>query len=162
MLATACRVLLAKACRAATVGPISGPMSYAAASSTTVRPQTAHVRAHLDPVRVWLYTLAGLVALMMLVGGATRLTDSGLSITEWRPITGIVPPLSEAAWEEAFAQYRQISEYRLVNAWMNLSDFKTIYWWEWGHRFLGRLIGFAFALPFLTFLVLGSIDRGLI
>ncbi|HEX8569660.1 MAG TPA: COX15/CtaA family protein, partial [Caulobacteraceae bacterium] len=87
------------------------------------------------------------------VGGATRLTDSGLSITEWRPITGAIPPLSEAGWAAEFEKYRRIPEYRYVNAGMTLEAFKTIYWWEWAHRFLGRIIGLAFALPFLFFLL---------
>src|SRR3712207_4335286 len=83
-----------------------------------------------SPVRVWLYALAALVFLMVLVGGATRLPDSGLSITEWKPVVGMVPPLSEAAWEEEFAKYRQIPEYRVVKKGMSLDEFKRIYWWE--------------------------------
>lgn len=107
----------------------------------------------LRPVRVWLYCIAALVLLMVVVGGATRLTGSGLSITEWKPISGIVPPLSDADWQAEFEAYQRIPQYRELNAWMGLDDFKFIFWWEWGHRFLGRLIGFAFAIPFLVFLV---------
>jgi cytochrome c oxidase assembly protein subunit 15 len=112
-------------------------------------------------VRVWLLTVAGLVFLMVGVGGATRLTDSGLSITEWQPILGAIPPLSEADWQEAFAKYRQIPEYQIVNKGMNLAAFKAIYWWEWAHRFLGRLIGLAFALPLAWFWLRGEIPHHL-
>lgn len=102
-------------------------------------------------VKVWLMAVAALVVAMIIVGGATRLTDSGLSITEWRPIVGALPPLSDADWQEAFARYQQIPEYHRVNPNMTLEGFKFIFWWEWAHRFLGRLIGLAFALP-LAFL----------
>jgi heme a synthase len=114
-----------------------------------------------SPVQVWLFAVAALVFLMVSLGGATRLTGSGLSITEWQPIIGVVPPLSEAAWQEAFDKYRQIPQYEHVNRGMSLSAFKVIYWWEWTHRFLGRLIGVAFLLPFLSFLAMGQIDRPL-
>jgi cytochrome c oxidase assembly protein subunit 15 len=113
-------------------------------------------------VRVWLYFLCVLIFVMIIVGGATRLTDSGLSITEWKPILGIIPPLGEGAWQEAFTKYRQIPEYELVNKGMSLGDFKTIYWWEWAHRFLGRMIGFAFLLPFLFFWFTGKISKQLL
>jgi len=105
---------------------------------------------------IWLFAMCALVALMVIVGGATRLTDSGLSITEWRPVTGAIPPLSEAAWLEEFAKYKTIPEYQQVNAGMSLAAFKTIYWWEWGHRFLGRLIGVAFFAPFVYFVATGK------
>ncbi len=95
--------------------------------------------------------MAALLIVMSLVGGATRLTGSGLSITEWAPITGIIPPLTQTAWDEAFAAYRQIPQYRALNPSMTLDAFKTIYWWEWGHRALGRLIGLAFFVPFVVF-----------
>lgn len=98
------------------------------------------------PVRRWLWLMIGLVILMVLVGGATRLTGSGLSITEWRPVTGAIPPLTEAAWLAEFEKYRQIPQYKLVNRGMSLSDFQFIYWWEWGHRQLGRFIGLAYVL----------------
>jgi len=102
-------------------------------------------------IAIWLFVMCGLVAAMVIVGGATRLTDSGLSITEWKPIMGAVPPLSEAAWLDEFEKYKAIPEYQQVNYGMSLSEFKTIYWWEWGHRFLGRLIGVAFFVPFVFF-----------
>jgi cytochrome c oxidase assembly protein subunit 15 len=102
-------------------------------------------------VRAWLYVLAALVVAMILVGGATRLTDSGLSITEWQPIAGFIPPLTEAQWLDAFEKYKQIPEYELVNRGMSLAAFKVIYWWEWGHRFLGRIIGIVFVVPFVVF-----------
>jgi len=109
----------------------------------------------------WLFFMCALVALMVVVGGATRLTDSGLSITEWKPVTGAVPPLSAATWDAEFVKYQQIPEYQIVNAGMSLSEFKTIYWWEWGHRFLGRLIGFAFIVPLIFFLARGWVGRAL-
>lgn len=112
-------------------------------------------------VQAWLYAVAGLVVLMVMVGGATRLTDSGLSITEWRPILGAVPPLSDADWQEAFAKYKEIPEYREVNRGMSLEAFKVIFWWEWGHRFLGRIIGVAFALPLIFFWATGRLPKGL-
>lgn len=102
-------------------------------------------------VRWWLFVAAALVVAMVTVGGATRLTGSGLSITEWQPIMGAIPPLSEAAWLEAFAKYKTIPQYAEINKGMSLEGFKAIFWWEWGHRFLGRLIGAAFALPLAWF-----------
>ena len=110
-------------------------------------------------IAMWLFTVAGFVVLMVLVGGLTRLTDSGLSITEWAPIRGAIPPLSHADWMSEFNKYRQIPEYLLVNAGMSLAEFQFIYWWEWGHRFLGRVVGLVFLLPFLVFLVQGKISR---
>jgi cytochrome c oxidase assembly protein subunit 15 len=110
-------------------------------------------------VRVWLYVLAALVVAMVMVGGATRLTDSGLSITEWKPVTGAVPPLSDEAWATEFAKYRITPQYELQNRGMSLAEFKQIYWWEWGHRFLGRLVGLVFALPLVWFLVRGVLPR---
>jgi cytochrome c oxidase assembly protein subunit 15 len=98
---------------------------------------------------------------MVVVGGATRLTDSGLSITEWKPVTGALPPLSVQGWAEEFAKYKTIPEYTKINKGMSLAEFKAIYWWEWGHRLLGRAIGFAFALPLLFFWLSGRINRGL-
>ena len=111
-------------------------------------------------VRAWLMGVALLVFAMIVVGGATRLTDSGLSITEWQPIIGAIPPMNKAHWLEAFDKYKQIPEYQEINKGMSLEAFKSIYWWEWSHRFLGRFIGLAFALPLLIFWVLGRIPRG--
>jgi cytochrome c oxidase assembly protein subunit 15 len=111
-------------------------------------------------VRLWLWSVATLIFAMVLVGGATRLTESGLSITEWQPVTGTLPPLSDAAWNDAFAKYQAIPQYRALNQGMTLGAFKTIYWWEWTHRLLGRLIGAAFLLPFLWFLWRGWVEPG--
>lgn len=111
-------------------------------------------------LELWLLAIAALVALMVVVGGATRLTDSGLSITEWQPIMGAIPPLTDADWQTAFAKYKQIPEYQQVNRGMSLNAFKVIFWWEWGHRFLGRLIGLAFALPLAVFWWRGMIPSG--
>ncbi len=111
-------------------------------------------------VAAWLWSVAGLVLAMIAVGGATRLTESGLSITEWKPLLGAIPPLSEADWQEAFDKYRQIPQYQLVNKGMSLEDFKVIFWWEWAHRFLGRVIGLAFALPLVVFAVRGMLRQG--
>jgi cytochrome c oxidase assembly protein subunit 15 len=109
-------------------------------------------------VRWWLLSVAALIAIMVLVGGATRLTESGLSIVEWKPVTGAVPPLTEAQWSQAFEGYRQIPQYRELNAGMTLAEFKTIFWWEWSHRLLGRIIGVAYLLPFLYFLWRGALS----
>ena len=98
-------------------------------------------------VRGWLLTLAVLVFLVLSVGGATRLTGSGLSITEWRPIVGILPPLTEADWQQAFAEYQHIPQYQQVNRGMPLKAFKVIYWWEWTHRLLARLLGAVLVVP---------------
>jgi len=111
-------------------------------------------------IAAWLWSLAGLVALMVLVGGLTRLTDSGLSITVWDPVMGAIPPLSQADWEAAFAAYRETAEFREQNHWMTLADFKPIYWWEWGHRFLGRLIGVVWAVGLVAFLTLRAVPKG--
>lgn len=102
-------------------------------------------------IRAWLWFAAFLVLVMVIVGGATRLTDSGLSITEWQPLLGAIPPLNEADWLAAFEKYKLIPEYSLVNQGMALEEFKFIYWWEWAHRFLGRFIGLVMIVPFLVF-----------
>jgi heme a synthase len=112
---------------------------------------------NLAPVRWWLIAVAALIAVMVLVGGATRLTESGLSIVEWKPVTGSLPPLGEAAWSQAFDAYKAIPQYRQMNAGMSLDEFKTIFWWEWSHRLLGRVIGAAYLLPFLWFLWRGVV-----
>ncbi|MDG1208580.1 MAG: COX15/CtaA family protein [Paracoccaceae bacterium] len=111
-------------------------------------------------IRTWLWVLLALVAAMVIVGGLTRLTDSGLSITEWNLIIGSVPPLSEADWTAAFNAYKTTDEYKLQNYWMEMSDFKPIFWWEWGHRFLGRFLGVVWLLPLIYFAVRGMIPRG--
>lgn len=110
----------------------------------------------------WLIAVALMIFLMVVVGGATRLTESGLSITHWSPISGALPPLSAADWQREFALYQQTDEYRLEHAWMQLADFKQIFWWEWGHRLLGRLIGLVYALPFFWFLWRGVLPKRLV
>ena len=120
----------------------------------------AHPSEH-RAVRGWLLSIAALIALMVLVGGATRLTESGLSIVEWKPVTGALPPLGEAQWRQAFEGYKTIPQYRELNAGMDLGQFKTIFWWEWSHRLLGRVIGVAYLLPFLWFLWRGALGADL-
>ncbi|MEP7006980.1 MAG: COX15/CtaA family protein [Sphingomonas bacterium] len=109
---------------------------------------------------IWLFSVAGLIVAMVIVGGITRLTESGLSITEWKPISGIIPPLTEAAWQAEFANYKRIPEYTQINRGMTLAGFKHIFFWEYSHRLLGRLIGMAFALPLLWFAVKRRIPPG--
>jgi cytochrome c oxidase assembly protein subunit 15 len=113
-------------------------------------------------VAVWLFAVAALVLAMVVVGGSTRLTGSGLSITEWRPVTGAVPPLSPADWQAEFSRYQQIPQYQQLNRGMTLAQFKGIYWWEWTHRLLGRLVGVAFFAPFLVFVLRREIPRRLL
>ncbi len=108
----------------------------------------------------WLFVLFALVTLMVLVGGLTRLTDAGLAITEWKPVTGSVPPLNPAAWEQEFSKYQKIPEYQLQNKGMTLTEFKSIYWWEWGHRQLGRATGLVWAVGFFFFLFTKRIPTG--
>src|SRR5579871_3273329 len=107
----------------------------------------------------WLIAMALLIAAMATLGGLTRLTGSGLSITEWQPVSGVVPPLTHDAWQSAFAEYRKIPQYRLENRGMTLGEFQAIYWWEWSHRLLGRLLAAAFLIPFLAFAAIGAIPR---
>jgi cytochrome c oxidase assembly protein subunit 15 len=112
----------------------------------------------LRAVKWWLFAVAVLIAIMVLVGGVTRLTESGLSIVEWKPVTGALPPLTEAQWAQAFEGYKAIPQYRELNAGMSLAEFKTIFWWEWSHRLLGRVIGAVYLLPFLFFLWRGALN----
>ena len=112
-------------------------------------------------VRWWLVTVVVLIALMALVGAATRLTESGLSIVEWKPISGVLPPLDQEQWTQAFEAYKTIPQYRELNAGMTLGEFKTIYWWEWTHRLLGRVIGMVYLLPFLWFMWRGALSAEL-
>ena len=111
-------------------------------------------------IRLWLGILFLLVVAMIVVGGLTRLTDSGLSITEWAPITGAIPPLTAVDWLAEFDRYKAIPEFQLQNANMTLDEFKTIYWWEWGHRFLGRIVGLVWAGGFVWFLLRKAIPTG--
>jgi len=118
----------------------------------------AHTRR---AVGIWLLACCAMVFAMVAIGGITRLTESGLSIVEWRPITGVLPPLGEAAWQAEFDKYRQIDQYRLMNRGMSLDEFKTIFFWEWFHRLWGRLIGVVFAVPFVWFLARGQVRGAL-
>jgi cytochrome c oxidase assembly protein subunit 15 len=112
-------------------------------------------------VRLWLYVVLVVLFALFLVGGATRLTDSGLSITQWKPIHGIVPPLSEVEWQEEFDLYRQIPQYERINKGMSLDAFKSIFWWEWAHRFLARLVGVVMAVPLAFFWLTGRLESRL-
>ena len=111
-------------------------------------------------IRIWMIALFLLVATMIAVGGMTRLTDSGLSITEWKPVTGAIPPLTVAAWDAEFAKYQATPEFQLQNTAMTMPEFKTIYWWEWGHRQLGRVIGLVWAVGFAGFALARAIPAG--
>src|SRR5262245_60727336 len=123
--------------------------------------RAAATDVHRQAISLWLVALAILIFAMVIVGGATRLTESGLSIVEWKPVTGTLPPLSEAEWQSEFQKYQAIPQYQALNSGMTLAYFKTIYWWEWTHRFLGRFIGVAFLVPFLWFLWRGWVEPGL-
>ncbi len=111
----------------------------------------------LGAVRGWLWAVAGCIFLMVVVGGATRLTQSGLSITEWKPVMGIVPPLSQDAWQAEFAKYRAIPQYATLFPDMDLAGFKSIFYWEWAHRLLGRVIGIVVAVPLIGFWITGQL-----
>jgi cytochrome c oxidase assembly protein subunit 15 len=124
----------------------------------TARPDTAHDNR---AVGYWLLAVCAMIVAMAVIGAITRLTESGLSIMEWAPVTGVLPPMSQAEWERLFALYKQTAEYQRVNAWMTLADFKTIFWWEWIHRVWGRAIGVVFAAGFVWFLLRGRLHRGL-
>ncbi len=151
---------------ALTLHDVSVNEDWALASSTAGVAKSAAAprpaaEVGLRPVAVWLFLCCGLIFLMVVVGGITRLTLSGLSITEWKPVIGIVPPLSPADWAAEFARYQQIPEYRAIHFAMSLDEFKSIYYWEYLHRLLGRLIGVAFAAPFLWFLARRQLPRRL-
>ena len=120
-------------------------------------PETA--QSSTQPVLLWLGLLCTLIILMVVVGGITRLTESGLSIVKWNPISGAIPPLTPESWNKVFTEYQQSPEYRLINRSMNLEDFKSIFFWEWFHRLLGRLIGVVYLIPFLTFWLKGYLSR---
>jgi cytochrome c oxidase assembly protein subunit 15 len=117
---------------------------------------TARPRA----LATWLFFVAALIVLMVVIGGITRLTESGLSITQWKPISGIIPPLNDAEWQAEFANYKRIPEYQQLNQGMTLAGFKAIFFWEYFHRLLGRLIGLAFAVPLVWFAIRRQIPRG--
>ncbi len=148
----------------APASPSTGIAPPRAASQGTVVPSSkdlARKAAARRQVGWFLVAMAGILFTMIVVGGATRLTDSGLSITEWRPVTGTIPPLTAAQWEVEFNKYRQIPEYQQINRGMSLADFKVIYYWEWGHRLLGRVIGLFFALGMIYFALARKLDRDL-
>jgi cytochrome c oxidase assembly protein subunit 15 len=113
------------------------------------------------PLKIWLWSLAALVLLMVVVGGATRLTESGLSITEWKPVTGVVPPLSQADWLAEFDKYKQIPQFSALFPDMDLGRFKFIYAWEWSHRLIGRLLGIVLLVPLIGFWLSGRLTTGL-
>lgn len=122
---------------------------------------TARQMASRRAIAIWLFAVCALLVAMIVLGGLTRLTGSGLSITEWKPIHGALPPLSEAEWNEEFDAYKAIPQYQQLNKGMTLDEFKGIFWWEWSHRNLGRFIGFAFLIPFLVFAFLRRIEPSL-
>jgi len=132
--------------------------------ATTVAPETSTARPRNQEraIGLWLLACGAMVLVMAVIGAITRLTESGLSIMEWAPVTGALPPLSEAEWNRVFALYRQIPEYTELNAGMSLAAFKTIFWWEYIHRLWGRLIGVVFLVPFLWFLWRGWVKRPLV
>ena len=136
-------------------------MTSIAVNSDVVRSQRDRQLTNRALVRGWLYVVLLMLVALVLVGGATRLTDSGLSITEWKPIHGVIPPLDDAEWQEEFAKYQQIPEYAQINQGMSLEAFKRIFWWEWVHRFLARGVGVVFALPLVFFWATRRIERGL-
>lgn len=119
------------------------------------------IEADRRAVRIWLYVVLLVLFVLFIVGGATRLTDSGLSITEWKPIHGVIPPLSEAEWQEELELYRQIPQYQQINKGMSLDEFKTIFWWEWAHRLIARLVGVIMAVPLAFFWLTGRLESRL-
>ena len=112
-------------------------------------------------IATWLFFVCAMIFCMVIVGGVTRLTESGLSMVDWKPVTGILPPLSEAQWDREFTAYQQYPEYQKVNRGMSLAEFKGIYYWEYSHRLLGRLIGLAFFIPFVIFLLKRKVSANL-
>jgi cytochrome c oxidase assembly protein subunit 15 len=139
---------------------LNGSVAYSTAALPSEGHERADAVASARPIVAWLLVCCALVFAMVVVGGVTRLTHSGLSITEWQPIVGTIPPLSTADWNEAFAKYRQTPEFREVNHAMTLAEFKGIFWWEYFHRLLGRTIGAVFLVPYLYFLLRNRIPRG--
>lgn len=115
-----------------------------------------------QPVAIWLYVGAGMIIVQVLLGGITRLTGSGLSITEWQPILGTLPPMTQQAWQDAFEKYQQIAQYKYINSHFSLEDFKSIYFWEWFHRDWARLMGVVFLIPFVYFLIKKKIGRSMV
>jgi cytochrome c oxidase assembly protein subunit 15 len=128
------------------------------AAASTIEFAQSREASNRALVRGWLYVVLAVLMALFLVGGATRLTDSGLSITEWKPIHGVIPPLSEAEWQEELELYRQIPQYQQINKGMSLDEFKTIFWWEWAHRLLARGVGLVMALPLAFFWLSGRLE----
>ncbi|MCO5072463.1 MAG: COX15/CtaA family protein [Rhizobiaceae bacterium] len=135
-------------------------MSASTAKMHVLTPRERIVRDR-SLVRGWLYVVLVALFALVVVGGGTRLTESGLSITEWKPIHGVIPPLNDAEWQDEFQKYQQIPQYTEINKGMSLDAFKRIFWWEWAHRFLARGVGVLFALPLLFLAFAGRIERGL-
>lgn len=142
-------------------GPVVEPKADVPEGDIPPVVAAAKPRDRLRPVRIWLWIMVLLVFAIVVVGGATRLTESGLSITEWNPVTGVVPPTDGAGWNVEFDKYKKTSQFKEQNSSMTLAQFKTIYYWEWGHRLLGRIIGAVFVLPFLFFLFTRRLNFGL-
>ena len=136
-------------------------MSLAATLPHEIATRQSQEQRNRNAIRLWLYFGLLVIFALVLVGGATRLTDSGLSITEWKPIHGIIPPLNQIEWEQEFAKYQQIPEYAQINKDMTLDGFKSIFWWEWAHRILARTTGLVFALPLAFFWVTGRLESKL-
>ena len=133
-----------------------------AATTDTGAPATSgRVQRNRRMVRVWLYAVLVVLVAIVMVGGATRMTGSGLSITEWKPIHGVIPPLNQAEWLEEFEKYKQIPQYEQLNQGMTLDEFKGIFWWEWAHRILARGVGFLVAVPLVFFWLTGRLERSL-
>ncbi len=130
--------------------------TFAVVMKTGLRPSSSR------PVAIWLLIGVAMLIIQVLLGGITRLTGSGLSITEWKPILGILPPLNDHQWNEAFGKYRQIAQYKYLNSYFDLQDFKSIYFWEWLHRLWARLIGVVFIIPFIFFLLKGQFQKSMI
>jgi cytochrome c oxidase assembly protein subunit 15 len=125
-----------------------------------LQPSASLTRARPRAIAAWLYVVAVMIVAIVVVGGITRLTESGLSITEWKPLSGVIPPLNDAQWQAEFANYRRIPQYEAINHGMTLAGFKAIFFWEYLHRLLGRLIGTVFALPLIWFAVMRQIPKG--
>lgn len=133
------------------------------AMTTTAAPLALRDKELRDrkAVRIWLYAVLVVLFAIVMVGGATRMTGSGLSITEWKPIHGVIPPLNQAEWQEEFEKYQQIPQYEQINKGMTVDEFKGIFWWEWAHRLLARGVGFLVAVPLAFFWVTGRLERRL-
>jgi cytochrome c oxidase assembly protein subunit 15 len=138
-----------------------GGRPYSSAMDNTPNPNLSQSAAEGTMLRWWLIVVAAMIVAMVVVGGATRLTGSGLSITEWQPIMGALPPFNDADWQLLFQKYQQSSQFKLQNSGMTIEDFKSIFWWEWSHRLLGRTVGAVFFVPFIGFLIAGKIERRL-